>query len=104
MNKWMDSIPELSWCGILIFLGGPILGTYVELINGLSYKESNCIDPFLGSGTTLIACEKTKRKCYGMELDPHYCDVIVKRWENFTGKKATLDGYKEEISRQTQEV
>lgn len=34
MNKWMDSIPELSWCGILIFLGGPILGTYVELING----------------------------------------------------------------------
>ena len=46
------------------------------------------IDFFLGSGTTLIACEKTNRKCYGMELDPHYCDVIVKRWEEFTGKKA----------------
>lgn len=47
-------------------------------------------DPFLGSGSTLIACEKTGRRCYGMEIDPHYCDVIVERWEKFTGKKATL--------------
>lgn len=52
-------------------------------------KEAKIIlDLFLGSGSTLIACEKTKRKCYGMELDTHYCDVIVKRWEEFTGKKA----------------
>ena len=52
----------------------------------------NCIvlDLFLGSGSTLIACEKTGRKCYGMELDPKYCDVIIKRWEDFTGKKAEL--------------
>lgn len=48
------------------------------------------VDLFLGSGSTLIACEKTKRKCYGMELDPHYCDVIVARWEKFTGKKASI--------------
>ena len=48
------------------------------------------IEPFLGSGSTLIGAEKTKRKCYGMELDPKYCDVIVKRWEDFTGKKAEL--------------
>jgi len=47
-------------------------------------------EPFLGSGSTLIAAEKTGRKCYGMELDPKYCDVIVKRWEDFTGKKAEL--------------
>ena len=47
-------------------------------------------DAFLGSGSTLIAAEKTERKCYGMELDPKYCDVIVKRWEDFTGKKAEL--------------
>ena len=53
-------------------------------------NPSTVIDPFLGSGSTLIACEKTNRKCYGMELDPHYCDVIVKRWEEFTGKKAEL--------------
>lgn len=46
------------------------------------------LDLFLGSGSTLIACEKTNRKCYGMEIDPHYCDVIVKRWEEFSGKKA----------------
>jgi DNA modification methylase len=46
-------------------------------------------DVFLGSGSTLIAAEKTNRKCYGMELDPKYCDVIVKRWEDFTGKKAS---------------
>ena len=45
------------------------------------------VDLFLGSGSTLIACEKTNRKCYGMELDPHYCSVIIKRWEQFTGQK-----------------
>ncbi len=49
------------------------------------------LDLFLGSGSTLIACEKTKRRCFGMEIDPHYCDVIVARWEKFTGKKATLE-------------
>ena len=47
------------------------------------------IEPFLGSGSTLIGAEKTGRKCYGMELDPKYVDVIVKRWEDFTGKKAS---------------
>jgi site-specific DNA-methyltransferase (adenine-specific) len=47
-------------------------------------------DPFLGSGSTLIACEKTNRKCYGMEIDPLYVDVIIERWEKFTGKKAEL--------------
>ena len=45
-------------------------------------------EPFLGSGTTLIAAEQLGRKCYGMEISPQYCDVIVQRWEDFTGKKA----------------
>jgi DNA modification methylase len=49
------------------------------------------LDLFLGSGSTLIACEKTNRKCYGMELDEKYCDVIIKRFEQYTGKKATLE-------------
>jgi DNA modification methylase len=57
------------------------------------YKEGikNVMDLFLGSGSTLIACEKTNRKCYGMELDEKYCDVIVNRWQNYTGKEATLE-------------
>jgi hypothetical protein len=57
----------------------------------LSFSESSVVlDLFGGSGSTLIACEKTGRKCRMMELDPKYCDVIIKRWEDFTGKKAEL--------------
>jgi len=48
-------------------------------------------DPFLGSGTTLIAAEQLGRACYGMEISPAYCDVIVKRWETMTGQKATRE-------------
>ena len=48
-------------------------------------------DPFLGSGTTLIACEQLGRKCMGLEIEPKYCDVIVERWETLTGKKATIE-------------
>jgi DNA modification methylase len=47
-------------------------------------------DPFLGSGTTLIAADMTERICYGLEIDPRYCDVIVRRWQEFTGNQATL--------------
>jgi DNA modification methylase len=50
------------------------------------------LDLFGGSGSTLIACEKTNRQARLMELDPKYCDVIVKRWQEFTGQSATLDG------------
>lgn len=49
-------------------------------------------DSFLGSGTTLIAAEQLGRTCFGMELSPQYCDVIVERWEKLTGKKARLEG------------
>ncbi|HUJ51208.1 MAG TPA: DNA methyltransferase [Bryobacteraceae bacterium] len=49
-------------------------------------------DPFLGSGTSIIAAQITGRICYGIEINPAYCDVIVMRWEEFTGMKATLDG------------
>jgi DNA modification methylase len=66
----------------------------VELVqHGLNTAGNSgdmIIDLFGGSGSTLIACEKTGRKACVMELDPIYCDVIVKRWENFTGKKAVL--------------
>ena len=54
-------------------------------------KEFNkVLDLFGGSGSTLIACEQLDRNCYMMELDPHYVDVIIARWEKFTGQKAVL--------------
>ena len=61
------------------------------------FLKSNTLvlDLFLGSGSTLIASEKTNRKCYGMELDPKYCDVIIKRWQDLTGKKAILEKTKQ---------
>lgn len=61
-----------------------------RMIEWSSIAGQTVLDLFGGSGSTLIACEKTGRKARLMELDPKYCDVIVKRWEDFTGKKATL--------------
>lgn len=58
---------------------------------GISLVNSNSgivFEPFCGSGSTLVASEKNGRKCYAMELDPKYCDVIIKRWQEFTGKQA----------------
>jgi DNA modification methylase len=60
-----------------------------KAIENSSLRGESIYDPFLGSGTTLIAAEQLGRKCYGMEISPAYCDVIVKRWETLTGKKAT---------------
>jgi len=62
----------------------------LHFVNNFSNKI--VLDLFLGSGTTLIACEKTNRTCYGMELDTKYCDVIIERWEQFTGQKAKKCG------------
>lgn len=61
-----------------------------HFISNSSDAKTGVLDLFGGSGSTLIACEKTNRKCFMMELDPHYCDVIVARWEKYTGKKAEL--------------
>jgi DNA modification methylase len=60
-------------------------------IKNSSKPQNTILDIFGGSGSTLIACEKLNRKARIMELDPKYCDVIIKRWENFTGKKAELE-------------
>ena len=57
-------------------------------IMGIASEAETVLDVFGGTGTTLIACEQLGRKCYMMELDPHYCDVIIERWEKFTGEKA----------------
>jgi DNA modification methylase len=92
-----DKPYKVDWIDINNGIGNNMKGKHscpknvalvTHFIEGHSY--STILDVFLGSGTTLIAAEKTGRKCYGMELDPKYCDVIVKRWEDFTGKKAEL--------------
>ena len=66
----------------------------VEMLVDMVYNSTQMgdliVDGFVGSGSTIIAAQKTGRKCYGMELDPKYVDVAVKRWEDFTGKKAEL--------------
>ena len=62
----------------------------VYLIKNSSKENHLILDLFAGSGSTLIAAEQVQRNCYAMELDPKYCDVIIKRWENLTGEKAIL--------------
>lgn len=59
-----------------------------KLINDGSLPNQNVYEPFLGSGSTLIAAEKTNRKCLGIELEPHYMQVIIDRWQDYTGEKA----------------
>lgn len=62
----------------------------VDIVEQWGKDCNNVVDLYGGSGSTLIACEQLNRKCYMMELDPKYCDVIINRWESFTGKKAEL--------------
>ena len=70
----------------------------IEKILDIYHKNSTVLDLFGGSGSTLIACEKTNRHSRVMELDPKYCDVIVKRWQDFTGKNAVLESTDELFS------
>lgn len=63
-----------------------------EALDKTTRASAIVMDLFGGSGSTLIACEKTARDCRLMELDPKYCDVIIKRWQDFTGLEATLEG------------
>ena len=64
------------------------VGLIAAILSDHSNPGALCLDPFLGSGTTLIACEQLGRTCYGMEISPQYCQVIIDRWEKLTGQKA----------------
>jgi site-specific DNA-methyltransferase (adenine-specific) len=64
---------------------------FAYLIGNSTAPQGLVYDPFLGSGTTIVAAEQLGRVCYGMELSPAYCDVIVKRWETLTGQTATRE-------------
>ena len=59
-----------------------------KAITNSSRPTNIVLDPFGGSGTTLVACEQTGRRCFMMEIDPRYCDVIIERWEKLTGEKS----------------
>ena len=62
-----------------------------EYIKACTSDGDGVIEPFCGSGSTLIACEKTNRRCFGMEIDPHYGAVIIERWQKFTGREAVRE-------------
>lgn len=99
-NKHKRDITRIKWAGVF--------GTEKEFdhkrhhptqkptalvqwfLDRYSKEKQLIVDLFGGSGSTLIACEQLGRKCFMMELDPKYCDVILQRWENLTGKKAEL--------------
>ena len=102
------SIPFASWQGTLksVYEAPPQRQNEFASIHGATFPihlpafiigelcdlAATAYDCCMGTGTTLIACEQLNRKCYGMEIDPLYCDATVKRWENLTGEKAVLDG------------
>ena len=91
--KQMESVlPLLAEMGTIRSLHPATfpVGLPSEYIQAMSDKGDIVIEPFCGSGTTLIACEQTGRSCYGMELEPKYVDVIINRWEQLTGEKAVL--------------
>lgn len=65
---------------------------FAYLIRNSSKKGQTVLDPFGGSGTSVIAAEQMGRRCFCMEIDPHYCDVIIERWERMTGLTAVKEG------------
>ena len=66
------------------------VGMLANILKDFSKEGETVLDCFGGSGSTLIACEQTGRKCFMMEYEPHYIDVIIQRWEDLTGEKAVL--------------
>lgn len=96
--KQMESVlplnPELGAIRNLHPATFPV-GLPSEYIQAMTDQDDIVIEPFCGSGTTLIACEQLGRRCFGMELEPKYVDVIIDRWEQLTGQKAVLLNSKE---------
>jgi DNA modification methylase len=99
-NRHKRDIARVKWAGVFGTEQEPDrrrfhptqkpVGLSVWFVERYSKSGQSVLDLFGGSGSTLLACEQTGRKCYMMELDPHYIDVIIQRWENLTGQKAEL--------------
>jgi DNA modification methylase len=95
---WNDALAGVSYSKCLEFsrensTTHPTMKPVQLIVNQLlisSNKGGIVVDPFLGSGSTLVAAEQTGRLCYGFELEPKYCDIILTRWEKLTGQKAEL--------------
>jgi site-specific DNA-methyltransferase (adenine-specific) len=64
------------------------VGLFADILTTFTTEGDLICDPYLGSGTTIIAAERLGRRCYAMEIEPRYCDVSIKRWEDYTGQKA----------------
>jgi DNA modification methylase len=103
---WRDG-HEHYWCGArdqgdVWFIDKPVrndlhptmkpVGLVERAVRNSSKSRDIVLDPFAGSGSTLIACQKSGRQARLVELDPRYCDVIVRRWQEWTGEAAVLDG------------
>lgn len=96
---WNNGVPNVSYSKLLEYgrensTPHPTMKPVAMIENQIliaSNQKSLVLDFFGGSGSTLIACEKTARDCRMMELDPKYCDVIITRWQDFTGHQATLE-------------
>ena len=73
----------------------------IEYIKAMTNEGDFVLEPFAGSGTTLIACEQTGRKCLAMEISEEYCDVIIERYKNFKKAEETTE---ETISEESKEV
>ena len=105
-NKHKQDIARIKWAGMFgmekqdtrtrVHPTQKPIALCEWFITRYSNSDNIILDLFGGSGSTLIACEQLDRKCYMMELDPHYIDVIIQRWENFTGEKAVLLNRKED--------
>lgn len=99
-RKHRREMARVKWCGVFGMSSQDIKKRLhptqkpIELcdwfLDRYSDEGDTILDLFGGSGSTMIACEQMGRRCLMMELDPHYCDVIISRWENYTGEKAEL--------------
>ena len=87
-NGWFDSIGNPLGIGLDVHGAGMPVKVALHGISNHSHEGDNVLEPFCGTGTTLIAAEQLGRRCYAIEISPAYCDIIIARWEKFTGKKA----------------
>ncbi len=88
-NVWEFAVP---FRGRMLHVAETPVDLICQAVRFSSKGGGIVLDPFLGSGTTMIAAEQLHRRCYGIEIEPRYCDVAVMRWQEHAGQQATLDG------------